>query len=46
VTRSAEDKRLSTFIGTFARMSLAEQRGALAQLAGMLPAPFKLVEDK
>jgi hypothetical protein len=43
---SAEDKRLSTFIGTFARMSLSEKRGALAQLAGMLPAPFKLVEDK
>jgi hypothetical protein len=27
-------------------MSLAEQRGALVHLAGMLPAPFKLVEDK
>jgi hypothetical protein len=46
VTRSAEDKRLSTFIGTFHRMSLSEQRGALTQLAGMLPAPFRLVEDK
>jgi hypothetical protein len=46
VARSAEDKRLSAFIGTFKRMSLAEQRGALSHLAGMLPAPFKLVEDK
>jgi ParB family chromosome partitioning protein len=44
--RSADDKRLSTFIGTFKRMSLAEQRGALTHLAGMLPAPFKLVEEK
>jgi hypothetical protein len=46
VSRSAEDKRLATFIDTFARMSLSEKRGALAQLAGMLPAPFKLLEDK
>jgi ParB family chromosome partitioning protein len=46
VTRTPEDKRLATFIGTFARMSLTEKRGALAQLAGMLPAPFKLVEEK
>lgn len=37
-----EAKRLSTFIGTFARMSLAEKKGALAQLAGQLPAGFKL----
>lgn len=43
---SAEDRRLSTFIGTFARMTLSEKRGALSQLAGMLPAPFKLVEVK
>lgn len=41
-----EDKRLSTFISTFARMSVTEKRGALAQLAGMLPAPFQLVEAK
>lgn len=46
VARSAEDKRLSTFIDSFSRMSLTEKRGALAQLAGLLPAPFKLVEDK
>jgi hypothetical protein len=44
--KSAEDKRLSAFIGSFQRMSLAERRGALAQLAGLLPAPFKLVEEK
>lgn len=43
VAQTPEDKRLATFIGTFARMSLGEKRGALAQLAGMLPAPFKLV---
>jgi hypothetical protein len=46
VARSAEDKRLATFIDTFGRMSLTEKRGALAQLAGMLPAPFKLVEER
>jgi ParB family chromosome partitioning protein len=46
IARSAEDKRLSAFIGAFQRMGLAEKRGALEQLAGMLPAPFKLVEDK
>lgn len=46
VKQTAEEKRLSTFIGTFVRMPLTEKRGALAQLAGMLPAPFKLVEDK
>lgn len=46
VARTAEDKRLCTFIGAFQRMGLAERKGALAQLAGMLPAPFKLVEDK
>ncbi len=43
---SDEDKRLSAFLGTFARMSLAEKKGALAQLAGMLPAGFQLVEAK
>ena len=37
-----EAKRLSTFIGTFARMSLAEKKGALTQLAGLLPAGFNL----
>lgn len=37
-----EAKRLSAFIATFARMSLAERKGALAQLAGMLPAGFAL----
>lgn len=46
VAQSAEDKRLSNFLATFKRMSLAEQRGALAHLAGMLPAPFQLVETK
>jgi hypothetical protein len=46
VAQTAEDKRLATFIGTFSRMSLSEKRGALAQLAGMLPAPFKLVEER
>lgn len=39
-----EAKRLSTFLGTFARMGLAEKKGALLQLAGQLPAGFKLVE--
>jgi ParB-like chromosome segregation protein Spo0J len=39
-----EAKRLSTFIGTFARMGLAEKKGALLQLAGQLPAGMKLVE--
>lgn len=33
-----EAKRLSTFIGTFQRMGLAEKKGALAQLEGLLPA--------
>lgn len=41
-----EDKRLSAFLGSFQRMSLAERKGALLQLAGLLPAPFKLVEDR
>ena len=41
-----ETKRLSTFIGAFSRMGLAEKKGALAQLAGMLPAGFSLVEGE
>ncbi|MEO6360249.1 MAG: hypothetical protein ABIO43_06715 [Sphingomicrobium sp.] len=44
VAQTAEDKRLSAFLGTFKRMALTEQRGALKHLAGMLPAPFSLVE--
>lgn len=43
---SPEDKRLSAFIGAFARMSLAEKKGALAQLKGMLPAGFELVDGE
>lgn len=39
-----EAKRLSTFLGTFQRMGLAEKKGALAHLTGMLPAGFALVE--
>ncbi len=39
-----EAKRLSAFIGTFSRMTLTEKKGALAQLAGMLPAGFALGE--
>lgn len=39
-----EAKRLSAFVGAFARMSIAEKKGALAQLGGMLPAGFTLVE--
>jgi ParB family chromosome partitioning protein len=31
-----EDKRLSAFIGSFGRMSLAEKKGALSQLVGAL----------
>jgi ParB family chromosome partitioning protein len=42
---SPEDRRLSAFIGTFARMSLPEKKGALSQLAGMLPAGWKLFEE-
>lgn len=38
----ADAKRLSAFIGAFGRMSLVEKKGALAQLAGMLPAGFSL----
>jgi ParB-like chromosome segregation protein Spo0J len=39
-----EARRLSTFLATFGRMGLAEKKGALAQLAGMLPAGFHLTE--
>jgi ParB family chromosome partitioning protein len=41
---SPEDKRLSAFIGAFARMSLPEKKGALAQLAGMVPAGVRIIE--
>lgn len=37
-----EAKRLSAFLGAFQRMGLAEKKGALAQLAGMLPAGTQL----
>lgn len=39
----AETKRLSAFIGAFQRMSLAEKKGALAQLAGQLPNGTRIV---
>lgn len=39
-----EAKRLSAFLGAFSRMSLAEKKGALAHLAGQLPAGFALVD--
>lgn len=42
VAASAEDRRLSAFVGAYARMTLSEKKGALAQLAGMLPAGFAL----
>lgn len=35
-------KRLNSFIGTYGRMTLPEKKGALAQLAGMLPAGWSL----
>ncbi len=38
------EKRLSAFIGAFARMSLAERKGALAQLAAQLPAGFSITD--
>lgn len=38
------EKRLSAFIGAFARMSLAERKGALAQLAPQLPAGFSITD--
>ena len=40
-----EDKRLSAFVGTFGRMGLAEKKGALATLKGMLPAGYKLLSS-
>lgn len=40
----ADDKRLSAFIGAFSRMSLAEKKGALAQLAGLLPTGVRIVD--
>ena len=46
VAMDPEAKRLSTFIGTFNRMGVAEKKGALAQLAGMLPAGFRLIEGE
>lgn len=39
-------KRLSAFIGTFQRMGAAEKKGALAQLAALLPAGFTLREGE
>lgn len=39
-----ETKRLSAFLGSFARMSLAERKGALVHLAAQLPAGFRLIE--
>lgn len=41
--KSAGDKALSAFIGNFARMSLAEKKGALETLARSMPAGFKIV---
>lgn len=46
VPTDPEAKRLSAFVGAFARMGIAEKKGALAQLAGMLPAGFRLVEGE
>ncbi|MDF7777343.1 hypothetical protein P1X14_18945 [Sphingomonas sp. AOB5] len=45
VRMDAEAKRLSTFIGTFKRMGLAEKKGALAHFAPLLPAGFKLIDE-
>lgn len=41
---SPDAKRLNAFIGNFGRMGLAEKKGALSQLAGMLPAGWSLGE--
>ncbi len=41
--QSDEDKRLSTFLGTFSRMSLSEKKGALAHLMEVVPAGFVLL---
>lgn len=40
----ADSKRLSAFLGAFRRMSLVEQKGALAALAPLLPAGVRLVD--
>jgi ParB-like chromosome segregation protein Spo0J len=37
-------KRLSAFIGAFQRMTLAEKKGALAHLGGLLPTGFVVAE--
>lgn len=39
----AETKRLSSFIGTFSRMGLAEKKGALEQLGHVLPAGNRII---
>ncbi|WP_337846212.1 ParB N-terminal domain-containing protein [Sphingomonas sp.] len=38
------DKRHSAFIGSFSRMSLPEKKGALQELAPLMPAGFKLID--
>ena len=40
-----DDKRLSAFLGAFQRMSLAEKKGALAQLAEQLPSGMHIIQD-
>lgn len=40
----AETKRLSAFVGTFQRMSLAEKKGALEHLRDLLPSGMQLVD--
>jgi hypothetical protein len=37
-------KNLSAFIGGFSRMSLTEKKGALHELAPLMPAGFKLLD--
>lgn len=37
-----EDKRLGAFIGAFSRMSITEKKGALSELAALLPAGITL----
>ena len=39
---TAEDKRLNAFISAFGRMTVAEKKGALAELAHLLPAGWTL----
>lgn len=41
-----EAKRLSAFLGSYQRMGIAEKKGALAELAALLPAGFRIVQDK